>query len=170
MALLEATPDTPACVVSLSGNQSVRLPLMECVQMVSTRLPGRRHGGFPGRCLGLSCPLPTTAPALPVLPGPSGPSQQAGCKPPAPVPLGARLLLRAYYMEPAAGASRLLLWPPFRVCCCAPQRASGYPRPAVLQVGEGGVSTSPRCPQGKTSPRQVWELQGAGEPMGGLWG
>ncbi|XP_057552848.1 ATP-dependent 6-phosphofructokinase, liver type isoform X2 [Hippopotamus amphibius kiboko] len=33
MALLEATPDTPACVVSLSGNQSVRLPLMECVQM-----------------------------------------------------------------------------------------------------------------------------------------
>lgn len=36
MALLEATPDTPACVVSLSGNQPVRLPLMECVQVVST--------------------------------------------------------------------------------------------------------------------------------------
>ncbi|KAM4626311.1 ATP-dependent 6-phosphofructokinase, liver type [Discoglossus pictus] len=33
IALLEATPDTPACVVSLSGNQSVRLPLMECVQV-----------------------------------------------------------------------------------------------------------------------------------------
>lgn len=33
MALLEATPDTPACVVSLSGNQPVRLPLMECVQV-----------------------------------------------------------------------------------------------------------------------------------------
>nr|KAF6383202.1 phosphofructokinase, liver type [Pipistrellus kuhlii] len=33
MALLEGTPDTPACVVSLSGNQSVRLPLMECVQV-----------------------------------------------------------------------------------------------------------------------------------------
>uniref|UniRef100_A0A5F8H2R9 6-phosphofructokinase type B n=1 Tax=Monodelphis domestica TaxID=13616 RepID=A0A5F8H2R9_MONDO len=33
MALLEATPDTPACVVSLSGNQNVRLPLMECVQV-----------------------------------------------------------------------------------------------------------------------------------------
>ncbi|KAK2488856.1 hypothetical protein MC885_021585 [Smutsia gigantea] len=33
MALLDATPDTPACVVSLSGNQSVRLPLMECVQV-----------------------------------------------------------------------------------------------------------------------------------------
>lgn len=34
MALLEATPDTPACVVSLSGNMAVRLPLMECVQVV----------------------------------------------------------------------------------------------------------------------------------------
>ncbi|KAM9004428.1 ATP-dependent 6-phosphofructokinase, liver type isoform 2-T2 [Sarcophilus harrisii] len=33
MALLEATPDTPGCVVTLSGNQSVRLPLMECVQV-----------------------------------------------------------------------------------------------------------------------------------------
>uniref|UniRef100_A0A6I8P3X6 Phosphofructokinase, muscle n=1 Tax=Ornithorhynchus anatinus TaxID=9258 RepID=A0A6I8P3X6_ORNAN len=37
MALLEGTPDTPACVVSLSGNQAVRLPLMECVQVVSDR-------------------------------------------------------------------------------------------------------------------------------------
>ena len=35
VALLQATPETPACVVSLSGNQAVRLPLMECVQMVS---------------------------------------------------------------------------------------------------------------------------------------
>ncbi|XP_048668564.1 ATP-dependent 6-phosphofructokinase, platelet type isoform X3 [Marmota marmota marmota] len=33
VALLEATPETPACVVSLSGNQAVRLPLVECVQM-----------------------------------------------------------------------------------------------------------------------------------------
>ncbi|KAH0627572.1 hypothetical protein JD844_003457 [Phrynosoma platyrhinos] len=33
LALLEGTPETPACVVSLSGNQAVRLPLMECVQM-----------------------------------------------------------------------------------------------------------------------------------------
>ncbi|XP_032898080.1 ATP-dependent 6-phosphofructokinase, platelet type isoform X2 [Amblyraja radiata] len=33
LALLEASPETPACVVSLSGNQAVRLPLMECVQM-----------------------------------------------------------------------------------------------------------------------------------------
>lgn len=35
VALLQATPETPACVVSLNGNQAVRLPLMECVQMVS---------------------------------------------------------------------------------------------------------------------------------------
>lgn len=41
MALLEATPETPACVVSLSGNQAVRLPLMECVQVVSE---GQGHG------------------------------------------------------------------------------------------------------------------------------
>ncbi|XP_037012458.2 ATP-dependent 6-phosphofructokinase, platelet type [Artibeus jamaicensis] len=32
VALLKATPETPACVVSLSGNQVVRLPLVECVQ------------------------------------------------------------------------------------------------------------------------------------------
>uniref|UniRef100_A0A6Q2X4F2 6-phosphofructokinase n=1 Tax=Esox lucius TaxID=8010 RepID=A0A6Q2X4F2_ESOLU len=38
MALLEATPETPACVVSLSGNQAVRLPLMECVQVCKVRL------------------------------------------------------------------------------------------------------------------------------------
>lgn len=35
MALLEAEKDTPACVIGLSGNQSVRLPLMEAVEMVS---------------------------------------------------------------------------------------------------------------------------------------
>ncbi|OBS66299.1 hypothetical protein A6R68_05161, partial [Neotoma lepida] len=33
VALLEATPETPACVVSLRGNHAVRLPLVECVQM-----------------------------------------------------------------------------------------------------------------------------------------
>ncbi|XP_037542850.1 ATP-dependent 6-phosphofructokinase, liver type [Nematolebias whitei] len=33
IALLEATPETPACVIGLSGNQAVRLPLMECVDM-----------------------------------------------------------------------------------------------------------------------------------------
>uniref|UniRef100_A0A8C6USD3 ATP-dependent 6-phosphofructokinase n=1 Tax=Neogobius melanostomus TaxID=47308 RepID=A0A8C6USD3_9GOBI len=33
LALMEATPDTPACVIGLSGNHAVRLPLMECVEM-----------------------------------------------------------------------------------------------------------------------------------------
>nr|XP_698635.3 ATP-dependent 6-phosphofructokinase, liver type [Danio rerio] len=33
VALLEATPDTPACVIGLSGNQAVRLPLVEAVEM-----------------------------------------------------------------------------------------------------------------------------------------
>lgn len=36
LALLETTANTPACVVSLCGNQSVRLPLMECVEMVGS--------------------------------------------------------------------------------------------------------------------------------------
>ncbi|XP_025832269.1 ATP-dependent 6-phosphofructokinase [Agrilus planipennis] len=31
LALMEATDDTEACVVSLEGNQAVRLPLMDCV-------------------------------------------------------------------------------------------------------------------------------------------
>lgn len=32
---MEASPDTPPCVIGLSGNYAVRLPLMECVEMVS---------------------------------------------------------------------------------------------------------------------------------------
>ena len=32
MALMDATPDTEACVVSLVGNSSVRVPLMQCVE------------------------------------------------------------------------------------------------------------------------------------------
>jgi len=32
LALMDATPETPACVVSLDGNQTVRVPLMECVE------------------------------------------------------------------------------------------------------------------------------------------
>ncbi|XP_022244238.1 ATP-dependent 6-phosphofructokinase-like isoform X2 [Limulus polyphemus] len=32
LALFEATPDSEACVVSLDGNQAVRVPLMECVK------------------------------------------------------------------------------------------------------------------------------------------
>ena len=35
LALMDAAPDTPACVVSLEGNQTVRVPLMECVDRVS---------------------------------------------------------------------------------------------------------------------------------------
>lgn len=42
-ALLETTANTPACVVSLCGNQSVRLPLMECVEMVGNGLAGHAH-------------------------------------------------------------------------------------------------------------------------------
>ncbi|XP_034078492.1 ATP-dependent 6-phosphofructokinase, platelet type isoform X4 [Gymnodraco acuticeps] len=45
LALLETTDNTPACVVSLRGNQSVRLPLMECVQMtqeVQRAMDGKR--------------------------------------------------------------------------------------------------------------------------------
>ena len=30
LALMDATPDSEACVVSLDGNSSVRVPLMEC--------------------------------------------------------------------------------------------------------------------------------------------
>uniref|UniRef100_A0A3Q3VTT5 ATP-dependent 6-phosphofructokinase n=1 Tax=Mola mola TaxID=94237 RepID=A0A3Q3VTT5_MOLML len=33
IALMEASPDTPACVIGLSSNHAVRLPLMECVEM-----------------------------------------------------------------------------------------------------------------------------------------
>lgn len=33
IALMDASPDTPACVIGLSGNHAVRLPLMECVEI-----------------------------------------------------------------------------------------------------------------------------------------
>ncbi|XP_033367399.1 ATP-dependent 6-phosphofructokinase, muscle type [Parus major] len=46
MALLEGTPDTPACVVSLSGNQAVRLPLMECVQVTKDVTTAMNEGRF----------------------------------------------------------------------------------------------------------------------------
>uniref|UniRef100_A0A3Q3XSI3 Phosphofructokinase domain-containing protein n=1 Tax=Mola mola TaxID=94237 RepID=A0A3Q3XSI3_MOLML len=46
MALLEATPDTPACVVSLSGNMAVRLPLMECVQVTKDVTKAMSEGKF----------------------------------------------------------------------------------------------------------------------------
>lgn len=35
LALCEATPETEACVVTLDGNQAVRVPLMSCVEKVS---------------------------------------------------------------------------------------------------------------------------------------
>ncbi|KAJ7317686.1 hypothetical protein JRQ81_003848 [Phrynocephalus forsythii] len=46
MALLEGTPDTPACVVSLSGNQAIRLPLMECVQVTKDVTTAMNEGKF----------------------------------------------------------------------------------------------------------------------------
>ncbi|XP_063064272.1 ATP-dependent 6-phosphofructokinase, muscle type-like [Engraulis encrasicolus] len=46
MALLEATPETPACVVSLSGNQAVRLPLMECVQVTKDVTKAMAEGRY----------------------------------------------------------------------------------------------------------------------------
>lgn len=61
MALLEATPETPACVVSLSGNQAVRLPLMECVQVV------RRNVTIPARIHHTSISVLSSRVALPVL-------------------------------------------------------------------------------------------------------
>uniref|UniRef100_A0A8C0HPI2 6-phosphofructokinase type A n=1 Tax=Buteo japonicus TaxID=224669 RepID=A0A8C0HPI2_9AVES len=75
MALLEGTPDTPACVVSLSGNQAVRLPLMECVQnnwnvyklLAHIRPPStkvRQRGRGDGVPLNPTTP-PTLAPSSP---------------------------------------------------------------------------------------------------------
>nr|XP_019942225.1 PREDICTED: ATP-dependent 6-phosphofructokinase, muscle type-like [Paralichthys olivaceus] len=46
MALLEATPATPACVVSLTGNMAVRLPLMECVQVTKDVTTAMSEGRF----------------------------------------------------------------------------------------------------------------------------
>uniref|UniRef100_H3BIK9 6-phosphofructokinase type A n=1 Tax=Latimeria chalumnae TaxID=7897 RepID=H3BIK9_LATCH len=46
MALLEATPETPACIVSLSGNQAIRLPLMECVQVTKDVTKAMTMGKF----------------------------------------------------------------------------------------------------------------------------
>uniref|UniRef100_A0A8C5P912 6-phosphofructokinase type A n=1 Tax=Leptobrachium leishanense TaxID=445787 RepID=A0A8C5P912_9ANUR len=66
MALLEGTPDTPACVVSLSGNQAVRLPLMECVSFENTwtvyrtlahiRPPSKKVSGYNLALLNVGAP------------------------------------------------------------------------------------------------------------------
>lgn len=109
MALLEGTPDTPACVVSLSGNQSVRLPLMECVQVVSVRpgvslaLPSRQSylpfqaSQGPSRLP--AQPLPSLASSCGTLPGrlgvlPHPPKWTSGCLKPA-------VLGRGMSMSPA---------------------------------------------------------------------
>ncbi|KAL2293769.1 hypothetical protein Nmel_018830 [Mimus melanotis] len=72
MALLEATPDTPACVVSLSGNQAVRLPLMECVQVTKDVTTAMNEGRFEdalklrGRWVAPPCPCPCPCPCIPM--------------------------------------------------------------------------------------------------------
>lgn len=98
MALLEGTPDTPACVVSLSGNQSVRLPLMECVQVVSIRpgvflaLPSPQSylsfQASQGSSRLPAQPLPSLASSCVTCPGrlgvrPIPPKQASGCLKPA---------------------------------------------------------------------------------------
>jgi len=35
LALMDATPTSSACVVSLDGNQTVRIPLKDCVEQVT---------------------------------------------------------------------------------------------------------------------------------------
>ena len=34
LALMDATANTPACVIAIDGNQIIRVPLMECVERV----------------------------------------------------------------------------------------------------------------------------------------
>lgn len=138
MALLEATPDTPACVVSLSGNQSVRLPLMECVQVVSTWPP---EGGARGP-LWLS-PSPQYHLSFQASRGPS--------RLPAKVPLPTSSLCRVEQ------ATRIATSCP--ACLSAfpasprPQLASGYLKPVALRVG-GGVRMCSRW----NKPQERWEL------------
>ena len=38
LALMDATPTTPAVVVSLDGNTAVRVPLMECVEKTQVNI------------------------------------------------------------------------------------------------------------------------------------
>uniref|UniRef100_A0A3P8ZPS0 Phosphofructokinase domain-containing protein n=1 Tax=Esox lucius TaxID=8010 RepID=A0A3P8ZPS0_ESOLU len=55
LALLEASATTPACVVSLCGNQAVRLPLMECVQMFMVGMYFQKHLCFLNVCVCDGC-------------------------------------------------------------------------------------------------------------------
>lgn len=41
IALMEMTPESEPCVISIDGNQIVRVPLMECVQR--TKAVSRAH-------------------------------------------------------------------------------------------------------------------------------
>jgi 6-phosphofructokinase len=42
LALMDATPETEACVVSLDGNAAVRVPLMACVEKTQAVAKVRR--------------------------------------------------------------------------------------------------------------------------------
>ncbi|XP_054163832.1 ATP-dependent 6-phosphofructokinase-like isoform X2 [Oppia nitens] len=44
LALLEATPESEACVVSLDGNQAVRYPLMQCVEKTKSVATAMKDG------------------------------------------------------------------------------------------------------------------------------
>lgn len=46
MALMEATDDTEPCVVSLDGNQAVRVPLMECVERTQAVAKAMAEGKY----------------------------------------------------------------------------------------------------------------------------
>ena len=44
LALMDATPSTPALVVSIDGNAAVRVPLMACVEKTQVNQAGRQEG------------------------------------------------------------------------------------------------------------------------------
>lgn len=46
LALMDATPDTPACVISLDGNEAVRVPLMQCVERTKNVQNAMNEGNF----------------------------------------------------------------------------------------------------------------------------
>uniref|UniRef100_A0A8D1QST3 ATP-dependent 6-phosphofructokinase n=1 Tax=Sus scrofa TaxID=9823 RepID=A0A8D1QST3_PIG len=86
VALLQATPETPACVVSLSGNQAVRLPLMECVQMTQDVQKAMDEGRFKeavklrgSLCPSAGCAMTLTGPLTLTHPHGSLPDSQTNC-------------------------------------------------------------------------------------------
>lgn len=64
LALMEATPETEPCVISLDGNQAVRVPLMGCVlktQAVARAMKVSHNKGqvvVPSTVLSLLCLFP----------------------------------------------------------------------------------------------------------------